>query len=184
MVEKKFSNGQVGKVDEESKIVYLDYIGGSILDTVKDAVSIMNENSGYAAVRIISNNGLKREYYITPGMTVDGFAEKYMKAESAQEKRLWKEADEKSKNAPENARIAELQKMEKDLEEAIKSLREKQKKLYAERAALEGQVEKRENDHVYEGMKNYYEQQHAANNEKILEEIKKSSQAKQPGSEE
>ena len=106
-----------------------------------------------------------------------------MKAEASQEKQLREEAAEKSKQAPENGKIKELEAMEAKIRKAIEDLRKQQEELNAKRAALEGEVEKRENDYVYDGMKGYYEQ-HAQNNEKLLEEIKKSGQEKQPGSEE
>ena len=155
MIEKKFINGLTGKVDEQTKIVYLDKAFGiDYYDTIRYALSIMKDNPEYAAISVQTNAswGIDREYYITQGMTFDDVKEKYLIPENNAYKKLVAECEIESEKAPENAEINKIKAEEDEISRQIKELMEKRKELSSKRSGLVDQINKRERAHISNGM--------------------------------
>ena len=172
MVEKKFINGLTGKVDEATKIVYLDKAYGyDYQDVIRYSMSILKENPEYTAISVQTNASfvIDREYFITQGMTFDDVKEKYLIPENNAYKKLVEECAAASENAPENAEIDKLKSEEAELERQIRELMEKRKALSSKRSGLVDQINKREREHISEGMQEYYDKQAESNKELVKE---------------
>lgn len=173
MIEKKFINDLTGKVDEERKIVYLDKAWGrDFYDVLRDAVSIMKNNPEYTAISVQTNASfaIDREYYITPGMTFEDVKEKYLIPENNAYKKLVEECAAQSESATENAEIEKIKAEEDELERQIKELMAKKKALSSERGKLLDNINKREREHISNGMIEYYSKQ-AESNKNLVDEI-------------
>ena len=180
MVEKKFINGLTGKVDENTKVVYLDKaFGYDYYDTIRYALSILKDNSEYNAISVQTNASwvIDREYYITQGMTFDDVKEKYLIPENDAYKKLVEECAVASENAPENAEINKLKSEEAELERQIKELMEKKKALSSKRSGLVDQINKREREHISKGMHEYYDKQAESNKELVNELVNLASES-------
>jgi len=103
-------------------------------------------------------------------MTFEDVKEKYLIPENNAYKKLVEECAAQSESAPENAEIEKIKAEEDELERQIKELMAKKKALSSERGKLLDNINKREREHISNGMIEYYSKQ-AESNKNLFDEI-------------